>query len=98
VAEALRTRRADLRDIRVAVLVDHRAAVLDPDVGASFDRAVVDLVQLGAEVRDVALPEERAALDAGLLVLLAEAAAVHVPWLRERPDEYGADVRAQLER
>ncbi len=96
-AEALRLAGTDLRGIRVGVLLGHRAAVVDPDVGGAFDRAVAELATLGAEVREVELPEERAALDAGLVVLLAEAAALHLPSLRERPGEYGLDVRAQLE-
>src|SRR5919204_1112030 len=95
--EALETARGDLRGMRAGVLADHRANVADPDVGAVFDRAAAELAALGAEVRDVGLPEEPAALDAGLLILMAEAAAVHLPWLRQRPGDYGPDVRARLE-
>jgi aspartyl-tRNA(Asn)/glutamyl-tRNA(Gln) amidotransferase subunit A len=96
-AEALEAVRGDLRGVRAGVVAGHRASVADPEVGAAFDRAVGELAELGAEIREIELPEESAALDAGLLILLAEAAAVHLPWLRERPGDYGPDVRARLE-
>lgn len=87
----------DLRGVRIGLLVGHRAAVSDPAVGEASDRAVDVLRGLGAEVRSFELPEEEQALAVGSLILLAEAAAVHLAWLRRQPDAYGPDVRGRLE-
>jgi aspartyl-tRNA(Asn)/glutamyl-tRNA(Gln) amidotransferase subunit A len=97
-ADGLRAAVPDLRGRRIGLLVQHRALVLEHDVGMAFDRAVDDLRALGAEVVDVEMPEEQALLDAGVVILTAEATAVHLPYLREQPESYGADVRGRLER
>jgi aspartyl-tRNA(Asn)/glutamyl-tRNA(Gln) amidotransferase subunit A len=85
--------------MRVGVLAPHRALAeeLDPGVAAAFDAAVATLRDLGAQVRELDLPEEPRALAAGLIILFAEATAVHRRRLRERPGAFGPDVRARLE-
>jgi aspartyl-tRNA(Asn)/glutamyl-tRNA(Gln) amidotransferase subunit A len=76
--------------LRVGV-VTSLLAQADPQVAALVDDAASEL---GAE------PVEAPVLDhAGLiqqLIMLPEAAAVHLPWLRTRLADYGADVRARL--
>jgi aspartyl-tRNA(Asn)/glutamyl-tRNA(Gln) amidotransferase subunit A len=76
--------------LRVGV-VTSLLAQADPQVAALVDDAAREL---GAE------PVEAPVLDhAGLiqqLMMLPEAAAVHLPWLRTRLADYGADVRARL--
>ncbi len=66
-------------------------------VAAGFRRAVAALGDLGVEVREVEFPPADAMLLANRLLILAEAAAYHLPTLRARPDDYGPDVRVRLE-
>lgn len=68
-----------------------------PAVAAAVEEAVRRLEALGAEVRPVDFPGADAMLLANRLIILAEAAAYHLPTLRSRPEEYGPDVRARLE-
>ncbi len=94
---ALRGAPAHLRDVRVGVLREHRAGVVDAEVGAAFDQAISQFAALGAEIHEVTFPEEPLAISAAQTILFGEATAVHQKWLRERADDYGADVRGRLE-
>ncbi len=96
-AQALHPQDHRLRGVTAAVLTAHRDAALDAGVRTAFDRAVEQLAHLGLEVRQIDLPEERELQDAAVLILVAEAAAVHLARLRAAPEHYGADVRARLE-
>ncbi|HEX7125480.1 MAG TPA: amidase [Thermodesulfobacteriota bacterium] len=69
----------------------------EPEVAGIVRAAIDRLAGLGAAVREVALPKHEASVPAALLVLLAEAAAVHARRLAEAPGDYGEDVRARLE-
>lgn len=69
----------------------------EPEVARVVREAIARLGDLGASVREVALPRTEAGVPAGLLVLLSEAAAVHARRLVETPGDIGADVRARLE-
>ncbi len=66
----------------------------DPDVASAVDEALRVLGSLGAIVTDIAIPT----LDAGFrsTVLSAEASAFHAQWLRERPMDYGDEIRPLL--
>ncbi len=86
-----------LGGLTAGVLTSHRERVLDPSVGQAFDRAVDQLCELGLTVRELEIPEERDLDDTGVVILMAEAAAVHLEWLREAPERYGDDVRGRLE-
>jgi aspartyl-tRNA(Asn)/glutamyl-tRNA(Gln) amidotransferase subunit A len=84
---------------RVAVCPDLHCVQLAPDVEAVFARIADVLMELGAEIVDVALPEAAVAHDTFGVIQLAEAhhehrARGHYP---QRRDEYGADVRARLD-
>lgn len=81
---------------RVGVLVERFERGIDPDVAATVRAAVDDLAGLGARLVEIRAPLlDRAGLGQQL-VMLPEAAATHLPWLRERLPDYGADVRARL--
>jgi aspartyl-tRNA(Asn)/glutamyl-tRNA(Gln) amidotransferase subunit A len=68
----------------------------DPDVAATARAAVDELRRLGARVEraDVALLDEAGTIQQ--LQMLPEATSIHLPWLRSRIAEYGADVRVRL--
>lgn len=76
----------------VTALVDRA----DPRIGRAVRDAVEKLSGAGATVEEVAVPllDEAGAIVP--LIMLPEAAEVHLRWLRSRLDDYGPDVRARL--
>ena len=70
---------------------------LDPDVEAAVRAAIGVLEREGACRVAASLPHVPEAHTAAHAMLAAEASAFHEPWLRERPEDYGADVRRALE-
>jgi aspartyl-tRNA(Asn)/glutamyl-tRNA(Gln) amidotransferase subunit A len=81
--------------LRIGV-VDALLERADPNVAAVVEAAVAELSGLGAaaEAAEVPLLEETGTINQ--LVMLPEAANVHLRWLRERLADYGPDVRARL--
>ena len=69
---------------------------LDPQVAAAAEAAISELEGLGAAVERVDARFLRRAEVIQQLVMLPEAAEAHLPWLRTRLEDYGADVRARL--
>ena len=80
------------RDLRIGVVSDlfERA---DARVAALCEDA---LAELPGRVERVAIPLHDEIATIVQLILLPEAATVHLPWLRARLADYGADVRARL--
>src|SRR4051812_32867706 len=70
---------------------------LEADVAKALDAAISTFKRLGVKVIAVDLPDQTLVSTAALIVLGSEAAAFHAPWLRERPDDYGAQVRNRLQ-
>src|SRR4051812_8322559 len=70
---------------------------LDADVAKALDRTISTFKTLGVKVVEVDLPDQTLVSAAALIVLGTEAAAYHAPWLRTRPDDYGAQVRNRLQ-
>ncbi|MGI8974311.1 MAG: amidase [Gaiella sp.] len=68
----------------------------DPRIAADVERAVEHLALAGALVDEVESPLLDEAGTILQLVMLPEAAEVHLPWLRSRLADYGADVRVRL--
>ena len=68
----------------------------DPEVGAALEHVAGTLQKRGAEIRNLHLPslEEFAAVNR--VILQSEAWAIHGPWLRERPGDYGRLARLRL--
>ncbi|HSF62265.1 MAG TPA: amidase [Gaiellaceae bacterium] len=83
---------AGLRIGLVRKLVDRA----DPRIGAAAEAAANELAGLGAHVDEVEVPLLDEAATILQLTLLPEAAEVHLPWLRTRLGDYGADVRVRL--
>jgi aspartyl-tRNA(Asn)/glutamyl-tRNA(Gln) amidotransferase subunit A len=63
----------------------------------SFEAAIVTLKSLGASVEEVSIPSLPLAGIANGIITFAEAFEYHEEWMRERPGDYGADVRRVLE-
>jgi aspartyl-tRNA(Asn)/glutamyl-tRNA(Gln) amidotransferase subunit A len=68
----------------------------NPEVQAGLEQAAHTLQSLGAEIRDVRLPTLGEFGAVNRVILQSEAWAIHGPWLRERPGDYGQLARRRL--
>jgi aspartyl-tRNA(Asn)/glutamyl-tRNA(Gln) amidotransferase subunit A len=69
---------------------------LNPEVGAAVEAAITRLRELGARIEDVALSPAEDYHAACVVILLAEAFAIHEATLKTRWHEYGAIFRHRL--
>lgn len=69
--------------------------VADP-VAKCLGEARETLERLGIRFVDVDIPDHTELADLADAVWTPEAAAIHLPWLRSRPGDYGEQVRARL--
>jgi aspartyl-tRNA(Asn)/glutamyl-tRNA(Gln) amidotransferase subunit A len=81
--------------VRIGV-VERLLARARPEVAAAAEAALAELASLGARVEQAEVPRLDEAGTIQQLLMLPDAASVHLPWLRTRPADYGADVRARL--
>jgi aspartyl-tRNA(Asn)/glutamyl-tRNA(Gln) amidotransferase subunit A len=86
-----------LDGLRIGVDAGFALRGIASEVRNAFEAALVVLGGLGAQVMDVRVPRLEEGMAAGLVLWGAEAAAVHVEWLRTRPEDYDPAVRARLE-
>jgi aspartyl-tRNA(Asn)/glutamyl-tRNA(Gln) amidotransferase subunit A len=68
----------------------------DPEVAAALENVSRTLQGLGAEIRDIRLPTLGEFGAVNRVILQSEAWAIHGPWLRERPGDYGQLARRRL--
>jgi aspartyl-tRNA(Asn)/glutamyl-tRNA(Gln) amidotransferase subunit A len=68
-----------------------------PEARQLVEAAIDTLAGCGAVVKEIALPDPSEAVAALMAILMPEAAAWHLRWLRERPDDYSSAVRERLE-
>jgi len=68
----------------------------DPEVAAALEQVARGLQQGGAELRDIRLPTLGEFGAVNRVILQSEAWAIHGPWLRERPGDYGRLARRRL--
>jgi len=83
--------------LRVGVSTAWLEGQADPQVAAAVLEAARVLRGRGIEVREVSAPELEPLFVHAMVVMQAEASAQHARWMRERPADYGAAVRARLE-
>jgi aspartyl-tRNA(Asn)/glutamyl-tRNA(Gln) amidotransferase subunit A len=69
----------------------------DAEIRAAMEASLEVFRRLGAKVIEVDLPDMAAWNAAGIMIISAEAAAVHGNWLRTRPQDYSPQVRMRLE-
>jgi aspartyl-tRNA(Asn)/glutamyl-tRNA(Gln) amidotransferase subunit A len=67
-----------------------------PEVTAALENVTRTLQGLGAEIRDIRLPTLGEFGAVNRVILQSEAWAIHGPWLRERPGDYGQLARRRL--
>ena len=88
---------SNLKGVAIGVARASYYEGLDPAVDSAVQSALSVLTDLGAQLREVALPNIDLANSLHRLILLAEATSVHHRRLDERREEFGDDVRALLE-
>jgi aspartyl-tRNA(Asn)/glutamyl-tRNA(Gln) amidotransferase subunit A len=84
-----------LAGVRIGV-VERLLARARPEIAAAVEAALAELASLGARIERAEVPWLDEAGTIQQLLMLPDAASVHLPWLRTRLAEYGADVRARL--
>jgi aspartyl-tRNA(Asn)/glutamyl-tRNA(Gln) amidotransferase subunit A len=85
-----------LTGLRVGWIDDYAIADVQTAVRDAFENALEILKGLGAAISPVAIPNVDGAVDALVVINSAEPSALHARWIRERPEDYGDDVRRQL--
>lgn len=75
---------------------DTWASDLDGETENALANARARLVDLGATIKAITLPDPLDLGELSNIVAMTEAAAIHADWLRERPDDYGPQIRSRL--
>ncbi|MCI0372697.1 MAG: amidase, partial [candidate division NC10 bacterium] len=91
-----KTLRAGVKGIRLGVPKEFFWEDVDLEVAEVVRKAIALLAGLGASVREVHWPMATEAKALSFLIMGAEAFSVHERWLKERPEDYGPDVRQRL--
>jgi aspartyl-tRNA(Asn)/glutamyl-tRNA(Gln) amidotransferase subunit A len=86
----------DLKGMRVGVIRELNNGLSDP-MSRAFETALKQFRSLGATVEEVSIPSFAEGSMVAMMVLMAEALEFHEQWIRERPNDYGADVRSLIE-
>jgi aspartyl-tRNA(Asn)/glutamyl-tRNA(Gln) amidotransferase subunit A len=87
----------DVRGLRMGIVVEHMGDDLRPGVADAIWAAVRVLERAGMRAREVHIAGLREADNALLASVMPEATLVHATWLRDRPEDYAALTREQLE-
>jgi len=85
-----------LAGLRIGLLPDVHQQV-QPDVAAAYHQMVEWFCAAGARCQTLDVTGLEQAVNALVLINLAEPASLHAAWLAERPQEYGDDVRRLLQ-
>jgi aspartyl-tRNA(Asn)/glutamyl-tRNA(Gln) amidotransferase subunit A len=86
-----------VRGLRIGVIPGYFFSHLQPAVERAVRGAVATFEGLGASVVEVEIADIDGNISAQLTVESCEPSAYHQRWLRERPEDYGEDVRLLLE-
>jgi aspartyl-tRNA(Asn)/glutamyl-tRNA(Gln) amidotransferase subunit A len=86
-----------VKGLRIGIVPGYFFHHLQPPVHAAVTAALKTLEAAGAEVVEVDIRNIHGNISAQLTIESAEPSTYHQRWLRERPDDYGTDVRTLLE-
>ncbi|MDP6467118.1 MAG: amidase [Pirellulaceae bacterium] len=86
-----------LRGLRIGLPQTWFFEALDPEVSQAVEVGIDRLVSLGCERIDVILPHLAEVLGAHRAIIFSEASSYHQPFLAERADRYGDDIRPLLQ-
>ena len=87
----------DISGLRIGVPQNYFYDIIDDEARDAAQRAALRFEELGANVEECIIPALDDAISISGAILLTEAAEIHLDNLRERADEFGADVRGRLE-
>lgn len=86
-----------VKGLRIGVVPDYFFHHLQPPVDAAVRAALGTFESLGARIVETSIRNIHGNISAQLTVESCEPSTYHQRWLRERPDDYGEDVRTLLE-
>lgn len=86
-----------VKGLRIGVVPGYFFHHLQPPVHAALKSALSTFESLGAVIHEVDIKNIHGNISAQLTIEAAEPSTYHQRWLRERPNEYGEDVRTLLE-
>ena len=87
----------EIAGLRIGVPTNYYYDNSDCAVRASMDASLRVLENLGARLVEIEVPDHDRLSDLANVVMASEAATLHGAWLRERPQDYGPQVRARIE-
>ena len=87
----------DIKGKRLAIVRKFFMEGGDPEVMAAIEDALPVLEGLGAVIEEIELPDIEDAFKAGTLTIVTEGATYHTDHLRERPEAFSPQCRADLE-
>ncbi|MGE3272033.1 MAG: amidase [Chloroflexota bacterium] len=82
--------------LRIGLLREYMGENVLPEIAAAVRTALRDLERVGATVEEISVPEVEFRTGAVTGILYPEAATIHERWLKNRSEEYGADVLERL--
>lgn len=88
---------AEIKGLRIAVPSNYYYDGATDDVRALMDASLKVFVALGAEIVTVEVPDHEKLADLAIALRGPEGAVLHQAWMRDRPQDYGAQVKARLE-
>ncbi len=86
-----------IKGLRIGVPTNYYYEESDPEVRESMTASLKVLTDLGAHIVEVNVPDHEELTDLSHVVMTAEAATLHGQWIRERPGDYGPQVKARIE-
>ena len=86
-----------VRGLRIGIVPGYFFSHLQPPVHRAVTAALKTLEAAGADVVEVDIRNIHGNISAQLTIESVEPSTYHQRWLRERPDDYGADVRSLLQ-
>lgn len=86
-----------VKGLRIGVVPGYFFHHLQPPVQRAVQSALADFERLGATIVEVAIDNIHGNISAQLTIESCEPSTYHQRWLRERPEDYGDDVRTLLE-
>ena len=87
----------DIGGLRIGIPQEYFYDMIDDEVRAAVLQAASKLEELGARVEECSIPALNDSISISGTILLTEAAEIHLDNLRDRADDFGADVRGRLE-
>ncbi len=89
--------RTDLRGVRIGVADNYGHGECTDEVAAAMRESLDAMRARGAQIVPVSVPDVEALLKLSLVVLQAEPAALHRPWMETKASDYSPQVLARLQ-